>query len=107
MLFASKSPPNCGELSLDKSVSTAEKDNVPEPFVFKNCPAEPSAVGWVIPSINTAPEPIRQQAFAYKENIRKILIDYVGLAKKEERASIVNILRKNGGNDLANLIRRM
>ena len=56
---------------------------------------------------NTAPEPIRQQAFAYKENIRKILIDYVGLAKKEERASIVNILRKNGGNDLANLIRRM
>ena len=56
---------------------------------------------------NTAPEPIRQQAFAYKENIRKILIDYVGLAKKEERASIVNILSKNGGNDLANLIRRM
>jgi hypothetical protein len=56
---------------------------------------------------NTAPEPIRQQAFAYKENIRKILLDYVALAKKEERASIVNILEKNGGNDLANLIRRL
>ena len=56
---------------------------------------------------NTAPEPIRQQAFAYKEKIRKILIDYVALAKKEERASIVNILEKNGGNDLANLIRRL
>ena len=56
---------------------------------------------------STAPEPIRQQAFAYKENIRKILLDYVALAKKEERASIVNILEKNGGNDLANLIRRL
>ena len=56
---------------------------------------------------NTAPEPIRQQAFAYKENIRKILLDYVALAKKEERASIVNILEKNNGNDLANLIRRL
>ena len=56
---------------------------------------------------NTAPEPIRQQAFDYKENIRKILLDYVALAKKEERASIVNILEKNGGNDLANLIRRL
>ena len=56
---------------------------------------------------NTAPEPIRQHAFAYKENIRKILLDYVALAKKEERASIVNILEKNGGNDLANLIRRL
>ena len=56
---------------------------------------------------NTAPEPIRQQAFAYKEKIRKILIDYVALAKKEERASIVNILEKNSGNDVANLIRRL
>ena len=56
---------------------------------------------------NTAPEPIRQQAFAYKENIRKILLNYVALAKKEERASLVNILEKNGGNDLANLIRRL
>ena len=56
---------------------------------------------------NTAPEPIRQQAFAYKENIRKILLDYVALAKKEERASIVNIIETNAGQDMANLIRRL
>ena len=56
---------------------------------------------------NTAPEPIRQQAFAYKENIRKILLEYVKLAKKEERASIIHVLEKNAGSDVANFIRRL
>ena len=54
-----------------------------------------------------APEPIRQQAMAYKDNLKQILLFYVRLAKKEERASIVNIIETNAGQDMANLIRRL
>tara|TARA_R100001163_G_scaffold64312_1_gene58248 strand:+ start:2254 stop:2541 length:288 start_codon:yes stop_codon:yes gene_type:complete len=55
----------------------------------------------------TAPEPIKQQALAYKDNLKQILLYYVKLAKKEERATIVNILDKNCGNEIANIIRRL
>ena len=56
---------------------------------------------------DTAPEPIKQQALAYKDNLKQILLYYVRLAKKEERASIVNIIETNAGQDMANLIRRL
>ena len=38
-----KSPPNCGVVSSTKSVDTVAKLNTPLPFVFKNCPLEPSS----------------------------------------------------------------
>ena len=48
LLFKSRSPPSCGELSFTSSpdkFETVEKDRFPLPSVFKNWPAEPSEVG--------------------------------------------------------------
>ena len=56
---------------------------------------------------DNAPPAIQEQARLFADRVRNLLRGYVDLAKKEERASIVNILEKNSGNDVANLIRRL
>ncbi len=38
-------------------LTTVAKSKLPEPSVFKNCPAVPSACGWTKPSIITSPDP--------------------------------------------------
>ena len=55
----------------------------------------------------TAPEPIRQQAHVFANNVRNLLHNYIELAKKEERATICHKLREAGHKDLAEAIRRM
>ena len=48
---------------IDKSpIDTLAKDNVPDPFVFKNCPASPSDVGYDKPDAVNAPEVIKVQS---------------------------------------------
>ena len=56
---------------------------------------------------DNAPSHVKEQAKLFKEQLKGVMYHYILLARKEERASIVNILEKNGGNDLANLIRRL
>ena len=56
---------------------------------------------------NTAPEPIRDQAIAFQENIRTVLKEYIDLAKREERGTICQKIREAGQKDLADLIRRL
>ena len=55
----------------------------------------------------TAPEPIKQQAHIFADNVQNILMFYIDLAKKEERATICNRLRTMGHPDLADIIRRL
>ena len=54
-----------------------------------------------------APEPIRQQAEAFKDRVRNILQYYVELARREERATICNKIREAGQLELADAIRRL
>lgn len=56
---------------------------------------------------NTAPEPIKDQAIAFQKNIRAVLKEYIDLAGREERATIVQKIREAGQKDLADLIRRI
>jgi lysyl-tRNA synthetase class I len=56
---------------------------------------------------NTAPEPIRDQAIAFQENIRTVLKEYIDLAGREERATIAQKIREAGQQDLADFIRRI
>jgi hypothetical protein len=56
---------------------------------------------------NTAPEPIKDQAIAFQKNIRAVLKQYIDLAGREERATIVQKIREAGQKDLADLIRRI
>ena len=54
-----------------------------------------------------APPHVRQQAKLFKEQLKGILYYYILLARKEERASIIQILRSSGQKETAEYIRRL
>ena len=50
---------------------------------------------------------IQAQARAFKDNAAKVIYHYITLARREERATIVQVLASNGHKDLAEIIRRL
>lgn len=65
------------------------------------------ALDKIVSISDQAPEHIRQQANQFKEHVKTVLFHYLLLARKEERASIVHILRSNGQKEMAEYIRRL
>ena len=55
----------------------------------------------------TAPSPIRDQADAYRNSIRDIIIYYLKQMAKSERTTIWALLKKQGHVDMAEIIRRL
>jgi|TARA_R110002012_G_scaffold35259_2_gene100983 hypothetical protein len=56
---------------------------------------------------DTAPPAIRDQAIAYKEHMRAVLVFYMKEAVQSDRTTVNNALLDAGQKDLAELIRRM
>jgi hypothetical protein len=56
---------------------------------------------------DTAPPAIKEQANAFKENIRSVVLHYIELARREERATIARKMAKAGQNEMADLVRRI
>jgi hypothetical protein len=50
---------------------------------------------------------IRQQAEAFRESIRGILVYYMGKAQKSERTTLYNLFRNQGHEDMAEIIKRL
>jgi len=50
---------------------------------------------------------IIEQAHAFRDNIRVVLIHAFKLAQESEKTTIIGSLTKNGFEDIANLIRRL
>ena len=50
---------------------------------------------------------IQAQARAFKDRIANVMYHYITLARREERATIVQVLTSNGHKDLAEIIRRL
>ena len=65
------------------------------------------AIDKIVSISNDAPPHIRQQANQFREHLKKVLYHYLLLARKEQRASIVHILRSNGQKETAVYIRRL
>jgi hypothetical protein len=65
------------------------------------------AVDKIVSISDQAPPHIRQQAKAFREHLKKVLYHYLVLARKEERGSIIHILRSNGQKEMAEYIRRL
>ena len=65
------------------------------------------AVSKIVSISDSAPPHVRQQANTFKEHLKKVLYHYLLLARSEERASIVHILRSNGQKEMAEYIRRL
>lgn len=56
---------------------------------------------------DSAPPAIKDQANAFKENIRSVVLHYIELARREERATIARKMAKAGQNEMADLVRRI
>ena len=54
-----------------------------------------------------APPHVKQQAKLFKEQLKGIIHHYILLARKEERATIIQALRSNGHKEMAEYIRRL
>ena len=65
------------------------------------------AVNKIVSISENAPEPIKQQAHIFADNVRNLLQHYIELARKEERANICHKVREVGQPDLADAIRRI
>ena len=65
------------------------------------------AINKIISISENAPEPIRQQAEVFVENVRNVVHYHIELARREERATICHKVREVGQPDLANAIRRI
>ena len=56
---------------------------------------------------NTAPEPIKQQAHVFKQQVEAILADYMHKAIESHICTVGNILEQKGHSDMAEIIRRL
>ena len=54
-----------------------------------------------------APPHLKQQAKLFKEQLKGIIHHYLLLARKEERATIIQALRSSGHKEMAEYIRRL
>lgn len=55
----------------------------------------------------TAPPEIKQQAEAFRTNVRNVVYQYIQLARQEERATIARRMDKIGNSEMADLVRRI
>ena len=56
---------------------------------------------------DNAPPHVKQQAKLFKEQLKGIIHHYILLARKEERANIIQALRSSGHKEMAEYIRRL
>jgi len=50
---------------------------------------------------------IREQALEYKDNIRQVLINAFARAMKSERTTLYNLVKNQGHEDMAEIIKRL
>ena len=55
---------------------------------------------------DTAPMPLREQAIAFREQVRGVLTHYLAQAQRSERTTMVAMLERAGHTDAAELIRK-
>tara|TARA_R110002020_G_scaffold475336_1_gene709646 strand:- start:2571 stop:2861 length:291 start_codon:yes stop_codon:yes gene_type:complete len=65
------------------------------------------ALNQIMQISETAPPVIRDQAVAHKDRLRKILIYYMNNMAKSERTTIWALMKKQGHDDIAEIIRRL
>jgi|TARA_Y100000114_G_C11565478_1_gene233846 hypothetical protein len=56
---------------------------------------------------DNAPPVIKEQAEAFKENLRIVLFQTIELSRREERATIAHKMSKAGQKEMADLVRRL
>lgn len=56
---------------------------------------------------DSAPMPIREQASAFRADIRRVVLHYVAQAQKSQNTTVYNHLMQGGYSDAAELVRKL
>jgi hypothetical protein len=56
---------------------------------------------------DTAPPVIRDQAFAHRERLKEVLVFYMSKMARSERTTIWALMKQQGHDDMAEIIRRL
>ena len=94
------------QVELDTSVgnlgveTTHFRGHTPEEWAYM-------ATNKIVSISKTAPEPIKQQAHAFKQQVEVILADYMHKAIESHICTLGNVLEQQGHSDLAGIIRRL
>lgn len=81
-------------------VTTSNRGHTPEE-VAERC------LNRLISVSQDAPEPIRQQAEAFRAHMYSVLVQYMHEAVKSDRTTLCAVLTQQGHADMAELIRRI
>ena len=65
------------------------------------------AANRIVSISNTAPDPLRQQAHAFKEQVEVLLADYMHKAVDSHMCTVGNFLEQPGHGDMAAILRRL
>ncbi len=94
-----------------------ERDSAPEiarPFVFTSTnrghsPEEMAemAMNKIMVVSDTAPPVIKEQAMAHRDRLKEILIFYMERMAQSERTTIWALMKQQGHEDMAEIIRRL
>ena len=87
---------------------------IPDPFVFTSnnrghSPEEMAemAMNKIMVVSDTAPPVIKEQALAHRERLKEILIFYMERMAQSERTTIWALMKQQGHEDMAEIIRRL
>ena len=97
MVMSYKAGPELGVIE----VHTTEEGGHPPEFWAKLC------IDRIIQTSEDAPEQIQEQVKTYKDNITKVIEQYMQNAIKSDRITINNKLEKAGFKEAADLIRKL
>ena len=87
---------------------------IPDPFVFTSnnrghSPEEMAemALNKIMSVSEDAPPVIREQAYAHRQRLKEVLIFYMRRMCQSERTTIWALMKKQGHEDVAEIIRRL
>lgn len=96
-MFQAKGQGDVGKVSVFTSV---DRGHTPEQVADM-------ALNRIMQVNDSAPSVIKEQALAYKDRLKEILIYYMNSMAKSERTTIWALMKKQGHDDIAEIIRRL
>lgn len=65
------------------------------------------ALGKILSVADTAPPAIREQAIAFRDRLRAVLVHYIAQAQRSERTTLIGQLRLAGHHDAADMMEKL
>lgn len=83
------------------SVATSVDGGLPPSYWAERCASK------IVSVSDTAPQPVRDQAHAFKKQVEQAVLSYIQHAIKSDRATVASKLKKNGHHHAAEIVGKL